>query len=116
MKTSIALLFAASAVCTSVAFAQDAAVVSPKNFKVLGENDKVRVLEYTAKKGEKMGMHSHPSIACYALKASRTKYTMPDGTTSERSSKKGEVLLRDPVTHAQQALSDSHAICMELKK
>lgn len=110
------LTVAAGMMSVSFAFAQDPLAVAPKNFKLLAENDKVRVFEFTARKGDKIPMHSHPAIACYVLAGGKTKYTMPDGKTAESSLKKGEVLLRDPVTHSHEHLTDAHAICTELKK
>jgi hypothetical protein len=43
------------------AFAQDPVKTSPQCYKVLLENDQVRVLEYHLKAGEKEPMHLHPS-------------------------------------------------------
>jgi len=40
------------------AVAQDLVKVAPKNVKVLLDNSQVRVLEYTAKKGVKIGHHA----------------------------------------------------------
>ena len=42
------------------AMAQDAVQVAPQQYKVLLENDQVRVVEYQSKPGEKAGMHAHP--------------------------------------------------------
>ena len=40
---------------------------------------------------------------------------MPDGSTKVTELKTGEVLLRPPVTHTDEALDDVEAILMELK-
>ena len=99
------------------AYAQDAAKVNPQLFKVLAENDKVRVLEVQAKKGDKAGMHSHPPMVIYILKPGRTRFTNADGKVTETKSKAGDVVLRDqPVTHSQEHLEASHAIVVELKQ
>ena len=83
---------------------------------MLAENDKVRVLEVNAKKGDKAAMHSHPAMVIYILKGGKTKFTNADGTVKESGAKTGEVLLRDPVTHSQEHTEASHAIVIELKK
>jgi hypothetical protein len=70
---------------------QDPMQYGVKHLKVLAEDDKVRVLEYSPKKGDRTPMHSHPSM------------------------KTGETLLRAPVTHADEALDDPDAILVELK-
>ena len=45
----------------TTAHAQDPVKTSPQYYKVLLENDQVRVLEYRLKAGEKEAMHSHPA-------------------------------------------------------
>ena len=44
-----------------VSRAQDPVKVAPGIYKVILENDHVRVLEVTLKPGEKVPMHSHPA-------------------------------------------------------
>ncbi len=116
MRTRFPFFMAALLFWAPVAFAQDAVTVAPKQFKVRAENDKVRVLEYTSKKGDKIGMHSHPAHVVYIIKAGKTKFTLPDGKTMEPGAKDGDVLLRDPVTHSQETLANVHVIVVELKK
>lgn len=115
-KGTCVMLFSAWAFISAGAFAQDAAKVAPELFKVLAENDKVRVLEVKAKKGDKAAMHSHPAMVIYILEGGKTKFTNADGTVRESGAKAGEVLLRDPVTHSQEHMEPSHAIVVELKK
>ena len=110
------MLFSAGALIGADAFAQDAAKVAPDLFKVLAENDKVRVLDVKAKKGDKAAMHSHPAMVVYILEGGKTRFTNADGTVRESAGKTGDVLLRDPVTHSQEHIEPSHAIVVELKK
>jgi quercetin dioxygenase-like cupin family protein len=107
---SIAILFSA------VLLGQDAMQYGVKHLKVLAEDDKVRVLEYTPKKGDKTPMHSHPAAVVYVVKGGSVKYTMPDGSTRISELKTGQALLRPPVTHADEALDEVDAILIELKK
>ena len=106
----IGLLFSA------VLMGQDAMQYGVKHLKVLAEDDRVRVLEYSPKKGDKTPMHSHPSSVVYVLKGGRVKYTLPDGSTKISELKAGEALLRPPVTHSDEALDDVDSILIELKK
>ena len=121
MKKSTGVLAIAAVtlglVATS-AYAQDAAKVCPNNFKVIAQDDTARVLHFTQKKGEKCGMHSHPYIAAYLIKAGQLTYVMPDGSKKEGPKMKaGEALLRGPTTHAHEAApSDVEAIVVEFKK
>jgi quercetin dioxygenase-like cupin family protein len=97
------------------AVAQDLVKVAPKNVKVLLENSQVRVLEYTAKKGEKIGLHSHPPYVVYSLAPGKTRFTLPDGKTRDLVVKKGEAIWSDGGPHSQESLTDNHAIVIELK-
>src|SRR5205823_3668201 len=55
---SIILISLVAVLCTT-AHAQDPVKTSPQYYKVLLENDQVRVLEYRLKAGEKEPIHSH---------------------------------------------------------
>ncbi len=63
--------------------AQDPVKTSPQYYKVLLENDQVRVLEYRLKPGEKEPMHSHPAGVVYVLSGTKLKVSYPDGRTEE---------------------------------
>jgi quercetin dioxygenase-like cupin family protein len=108
--TGIGLLFSA------VLLGQDAMQYGVRHLKVLAEDDRVRVLEYSPKKGDKTPMHSHPESVVFVVKGGRVKYTLPDGTTKISELKTGEALLRPPVTHSDEALDDVDSILIELKK
>lgn len=97
------------------AVAQDLVKVAPKNVKVLLDNSQVRVLEYTAKKGVKIALHSHPPYVVYALAPGKTHFTLPDGKTKDLVLKKGEAIWSDGGAHTQESLTDNHAIVIELK-
>ena len=98
-----------------MAFAQDAVKVAPTHFKVLFENDRVRVLEYRAKAGENVALHSHPANVVYALEGGHTRFTMPDGKTKDTDFKAGEVVWSDGGPHTQETITDTHVIQIELK-
>lgn len=85
---------------------------------VLVENDRVRVLDFHSKTGEKIPMHSHPASIAYAISGSgKTKFTSADGKTSERGGTVGAATWRDAETHASEYLGpgDIHALLVELK-
>lgn len=97
-------------------FGQDAMQYGLKHLTVLAEDQKVRVLRYAPKKGDKTPMHSHPAAVVYVVKGGRVKYTMPDGSTRVAELKTGDAMLRPPVTHADEALDDVESILVELKQ
>jgi quercetin dioxygenase-like cupin family protein len=99
-----------------LASAQDAMQYHVKHLQVLAEDDKVRVLHFAPKKGDKTPMHSHPATVVYVVKGGKVRYTFPDGSTKEGELKAGEAMLRPPVTHADEALDDVEAVLVELKK
>jgi quercetin dioxygenase-like cupin family protein len=100
----------------ALARAQDAMQYGVKHLTVLAEDDKVRVLRWAPSKGAKTPMHSHPASVVYVVKGGKVRYTFPDGSTRDVEIKTGEVLLRPPVTHADEALDDVESILIELKK
>jgi quercetin dioxygenase-like cupin family protein len=73
-------------------FAQDAAKVDPKHYKVEFENDEVRVLRITYGPGEKSVMHSHPEGVAVFLTDGSGKFTLPDGKTQDQEFKSGTVI------------------------
>jgi hypothetical protein len=95
---------------------QDPVKVAPANFKVLFENDRVRVLEYQSKAGEKISLHSHPANVVYGLTPGSTKFTLPDGTTKTTTFKAGEVVWSDGGPHSQETITATHVIQVELKE
>jgi hypothetical protein len=81
--TLLSLLFL---ICIAVS-AQDPVKTSPQYYKVLLENDQVRVLEYRLKPGEKEAMHSHPAGVVYVLSGAALKFRLsrrPDGRKDGR--------------------------------
>ena len=70
--------------------AQDAASVAPKNFKVLQENEQVRVVQDTLAPGETEAMHTHPAGWYYVTMPGTMKVTYADGKTTTWNAKAGE--------------------------
>ena len=98
--------------------AQDMVQVSPKNCKVLLDNDRVRVIRVVLKPGDKLAMHSHGPHIVYSLTGGKVKFTTPDGKSEERENKAGEARWSDGVTHATDnaGATESRALVIELKK
>jgi quercetin dioxygenase-like cupin family protein len=111
------LLLALVCVCSVTAYAQDPVKTSPQYYKVLLENDQMRVFEYRLKPGEKEPMHSHSAGVIYWLSGAKLRITFPDGKTEERTVATGDTTWRDPVTHAVENIGDTeaHAIAVDLK-
>jgi quercetin dioxygenase-like cupin family protein len=97
--------------------AQDPAVVNSKTIKVRFENDRVRVVEAELPPGTKEQVHSHPAYVIYVLAGGKVRNYSADGKITEAELKTGEVLYRDPLTHAAENIGNTtmHLILVELK-
>src|SRR5436305_2090490 len=100
------------------ASAQDPAVVNSNTIRVRFENNRVRVLEATLPPGVKEQVHSHPAYVIYVLEGGRYRNYASDGKVTEGELKSGEVLFREPLTHAAENIGSKpmHMILVELKK
>lgn len=97
--------------------AGDAVQVAGEYYKVVLENDKVRVLEYRGAPGAKTAMHSHPNIVACILSNGKFKFTSPDGQSMEIDVEAGQAMYMDATSHATENIgtTEVHAILVELK-
>jgi len=114
--SAVIVAFTAFAWATSVS-AQDPAAVNSKTIKIKFENDRVRVLEAELPPGVKEQVHSHPAYVIYVLAGGKYRNYAADGKTTEGELKTGEVVYRDPLTHAAENIGNTtmHLILVELK-
>jgi len=89
--------------------------VSPNNYKVLLENDRVRVLEMTLRAGETDEQHSHPSETVYFITGGKVKIHLPDGEVVEAELPDGHVMWNDAWTHQVENVGSAeiHAVIVE---
>jgi beta-alanine degradation protein BauB len=104
----------------SDASAQDPAKVMPRAFRVVFENDKLRVLEFTGRPGLGVcgeGMHSHPAHLTVVLADMQVRASTPDGPVRERSRKAGDVFWSEAETHKVEntGKTSSRSLHIELK-
>jgi len=83
--------------------AQDPVKVDAKHYKVVFENDEVRVLRIHYAPGEKSVMHAHPDAVAVFLGDSTTTMTTPDGKSQVMMSKAQDAMF----TPAGQHLPDN---------
>ncbi len=105
-------------VIMSVAQAQDPVEVGPDVYKVLFENERVRVCEAHFTPGQSIAMHSHPDHFVYVISPGTLRLTYPDGRTNEVEAKAGEVMWIAAETHAGQNIgsTDVRLLVTELKE
>lgn len=99
------------------AYAQDPVVTDGDKYRVLFENDQVRVLDYVDRPGEKTHQHHHPAFVLYALNPFQRTITLPDGKVIRREFKSGDVIWSDGQTHVGENVgnTDTHVIMVEMK-
>ena len=98
--------------------AQDPAVVNSSSIHIKFENDRVRVLEATLPPGIKEHVHSHPAYVIYVVEGGRYRNYAADGKITEGTFKTGDIIYRDPLSHAAENIGDKpmHLILVELKQ
>jgi quinol monooxygenase YgiN/quercetin dioxygenase-like cupin family protein len=116
-KKTLTLSSLAAVFLASGAMCQDPVPLYPENYKVLLENNRVRVLDFQLKKGATEKFHSHPAAVTYVLSPFKIRFTFPDGQTRIREAKAGDVLFGEAVTHSPENIgdTDAHGILVELK-
>ena len=99
-------------------WAADAVQTDPDKYKVVLENERVRVLEYRDKPGQKTKMHTHPDFVLQALAPFKRKLTMSNGKTMTREFKAGEIVWMNSQTHIGENIgdTDTHVLITELKE
>ncbi|MBI3950682.1 MAG: hypothetical protein HY314_09540 [Acidobacteria bacterium] len=110
----------ALALVPSLVLAQDPVQVAGDMYKVILENDRVRVLDVHIAPGAKTAMHSHPDIVGVILEPSTTKWTLPDGKSrqSPPDAKRGGVVSHSSETHISENIGQTplHVILVEFKQ
>ncbi|MES2148757.1 MAG: cytoplasmic protein [Pseudomonadota bacterium] len=92
--------------------AQDAAKVSPRTYKVVFENDKIRVLEYVSKPGLGIcgqGRHYHPAHVTMQLSDAKVRLTLEDGTVLLKEAPAGAIFASPAEWHTTENVGGAHA-------
>jgi hypothetical protein len=86
-------------------------------YSVVLENDRVRVLRYHDKPGEKTRQHAHPDYVVYATSSFKRRLTFPDGRMVEVDVHAGSVAWMEGHTHIGENIgaTDTDAVIVELK-
>jgi hypothetical protein len=102
---------------SSTAHAADPVHTDGDKYKVKFENDRVRVLEYIDKPGEKTHEHHHPAFVLYAVSPFKRKLALPGGKVFMREFKAGDIMWSDAQTHIGENVGDTptHVIMIEMK-
>ena len=101
------------------ALAQDAATTDPRGYRVVLDNDRVRVLEYKSRPGLGVcgqGMHYHPAHVTVSLTGAKLK-KIEDAKVTLTEIPPGHVFFADAQTHSAEVIggSGTRTYIIELK-
>jgi hypothetical protein len=95
----------------------DPTVTDPDKYKVVFENDRVRVLEYVDRPGDRTSAHSHPDSVMYTLSSFRRRLVHGDASR-EVELEAGLATWLPAQEHSGENIGDSetHTVFVELKE
>ena len=95
----------------------DAVTAAPNHYKVIEDNERVRILEFHGSPGDKTSMHSHPAVVATAITGASFRFTLANGETMEVTLSPGQAMYMDASDHATEVVgtSEGHVILVELK-
>jgi beta-alanine degradation protein BauB len=96
----------------------DPAHVAKDVYKLVMENDRVRVFEVTFKPGQEAVMHGHPDHVVYVLADYTLDLRLPDGKSQEVPLKAGQTIWMGAGPHAARNIgkTEGRALVIELKE
>lgn len=94
----------------------DPVTASPRNYKVLHEDDGVRLLEMRLPPGTSDVEHSHPSELVYFLKGSKVRVHVPGAAPIELDPPDGFVLPHEPWTHRVENIGQKELLAIIFEK
>ena len=96
---------------------QDPVVTDGDKYSVMLENERVRVLRYHDKPGERTSQHAHLDYVLYAESSFKRRLIFPDGRKQEVDVKAGSVAWMKAHTHIGENIGDTNTdvILVELK-
>lgn len=118
-RREVLAMLAALGVARDV-FAQDAVTSDPRSFRVVVENERVRVIEFRSRPGLGVcgqGTHYHPERVTVSLTGAKVRVTNAEGRSRVREVPPGHVSFEPAVTHATENIggSGTRTYMIELK-
>ena len=117
MRRAFLLVLFVLALAVPSVLAQDPVKVDSKHYKVEFENSQVRVLRIKYGPHEKSVMHRHPNSVAIFVTDANGKFTFPNGTSQDFTSKAGETRWNPAGLHLPENTSDQpfELVLVELK-
>ena len=98
--------------------ADDPTRTDPDKYKVVFENERVRVLEYRDEPGQATSPHRHPDSVMVTLSSFERKLVAEDGASREVTLAEGEVRWLDAQVHSGEnvGVRPTRVVFVELKE
>ncbi len=99
-----------------LAAAQDPLQTDGDKYKLVLQNDRVRVLEYRDKPGDRTSRHTHRDFVLHALSSFKRRLTFGDGRVVEREFTAGETVWMESQSHIGENIgtTETHVLLVEL--
>jgi quercetin dioxygenase-like cupin family protein len=96
----------------------DPTATDPDKYKVIFENELVRVLEYRDEPGQRTSPHDHPDSVMYTLSSFDRRLVDGSGDSRDVHLEAGEVRWLSAQTHSGENIGDTptHVVFVELKR
>lgn len=89
----------------------------PDKYKLVLENERVRVFDYNDEPGDQTKMHHHQAFILHALSPFKRKLTFDNGKSVIREFRGGETIWSDEQNHIGENIGETntHVLIVELK-
>jgi hypothetical protein len=114
----LALMGMSSLLCAASSESKwDALQVAPNVYKVVFENERVRVLGFVTEPGQKWPVHSHPDSVAVSLSDYSVRNIIPGQAPTDRHSKLGDVRWISATSHIGEntGSTEMRGLIIELK-
>jgi len=96
---------------------EDAAKVAPDVYRVVLDNEQVRVLEVRLAPGARTERHGHPALVGVMLQGGKVRFSEPRGEATELDMPIGQPMYLPATEHVTENIGDTelHGYLIELK-
>ena len=98
--------------------AEDPLITDPDKYTLVFQNERVRVLEYRDKPGDKTNRHNHPDSIVYAISPFKRKLVLGNGKELVVEKNEGETNWVPAQSHVGENIgaTETHVIIVELQQ
>ncbi len=114
----VCLLLSGALMASPTSSEGDAVRVAPQVYKVVFENERVRVLSFITEPGQTWPLHAHPDSVAVSLSEYSVRNIIPGQAPTERHSKPGDVRWIQATSHIGEnsGTTEMRGVIVELKE